>query len=282
MIGICVNHKYRAMEKQYIRTMPVHVKVEVLEELKLFYADLNKQFSAIDCMINQFERIFIDLGYRHLKNMMGVMKLLEVHITDLSIKIPLAAIFRSLTADALTSEYFLALLTKDPEGILLRNETDCLMIEYCQAVNQILCNQKCITRSSYFYNNQKECDKKRSDIHTAKGTPKYLQKGKFLSEATKLELIKDVWKAETKVIVARKNYELNKYFSQYYHYNMAGGNIAQNYDIIEDVLSYEAIIYSLTGFSHSLNVIGKYFSSDLDKRVKKLCDSLSSKISIYD
>lgn len=269
------------MENPYVKTMSVHVKAEILEELELFYTDLDEQFSAIDCIINQSERIFIDLGYRHLKNMMGVIELLEVHLTNLSIKIPLAAIFRSLTADALTSEYFRALLVKDPEGILLRNEADCLMIEYCQAVNQMLFNQKCIIRSSYFYNNQKECDKKRSEIHTAEDTPDYLKQGKFLSEAIKLKLIKDVWKTETELVVARKSYELNKYFSQYYHYNMAGGNMVQNYDVIEDILSYEAIIYSLIGFLHSLNVIGKYFSSDLDKRIRKLCDSLRSKIDIY-
>ncbi len=81
--------------------------------------------------VYRYEGVFLDLATRHRENINGAVILMQCLLENSFVKIPLAAILRSLTADSLTSLYLYTLFVpSETKQITLENEIRCLEMEY--------------------------------------------------------------------------------------------------------------------------------------------------------
>ena len=230
------------------------------------YSDyLQKKLRCPSQKVDGYEGVFLDLAIRHRENINGTLILMQCLLENSFIKIPLAAVLRSLMADSLTSLYLYTLFVpSETKQITLENEIRCLDMEYQRFQKEVAeIEAKEISK----------CDiKEREQIHGSSDKAlfsRFMLQGKMLSEKKKYEHIKEKMPDTDMCQLAKQCFVYNKFFTQYYHYNPMGGLIGRTFSQEEMEIFYKAIIYSISAFRFIFPVIGRFFPKELAEKVKK-------------
>lgn len=233
------------------------------------------------------EGVFLDLAFRHKENMKGVVILMDRLITDDFIKVPLASILRSLTADALTSLYLYTLLNDSNEvQTTFTNEIRWLNIEFRKAQREIAISENgnvsdISSELSELLNDKKTNFKTRNDIHKTSAEnllSQKMMKGVMLSESMKLGHIEEKYSKHDIYKVAKRCFTFNKYFTQYYHYNTVGGEIGRTFTNDEIEFFYKSIAICIFSFISSFSVIKRFFSNEFRHDICIYLDELHKKL----
>lgn len=189
--------------------------------------------------VSVMKGVFLDFWLKHMMNIEGAICLLPKLQKNVYYKIPLIAILRSLTADALTISY-LRSFEKDDQTFV--NEINCLQDEVSITIHKISEVESGAKR-------EKPVIKKRIEHHRSSSpellTEKINVDKKFLTEEMKREHL------ETRGLLdeaTKKVFLFNKLFTMNYHYSVVGGNIARDFEGKEFFFYVESIIYSIEIF----------------------------------
>ncbi len=184
--------------------------------------------------------VFLDFWLKHMMNIEGAICLLPKLRENVYYKIPLTAILRSLTADALTISY-LRSFERDEQTFV--NEINCLQDEVSITTHKIKEVESGEKR-------EKPVIKKRLEHHRS-SSPELLTEKinvdgiKFLTEEMKREHLATRGLLDN---ATKKVFLFNKLFTMNYHYSVVGGNIARDFGGKEFFFYVESIIYSIEIF----------------------------------